>query len=630
MTIAESEAIPYQSLDLRGERLLVLAPHPDDEVIGCGGVLAQHLGDGRATRVVIVTDGSEAGDAAVREEESRRGLAIIGGATAEFLHFRDRQLQDHGGPLSEQLRTILRDFVPDLILVPSPVEMHPDHIALARTFCELIQNDETLFADLAVARVAFYEVSSPIRPNALVDITAVADVKYEAVAAHRSQRTYRDYVSYARGLNAYRAMTLAPEARFAEAYWVTPLPAIRTTPFSALRDAVGAPKPIEITAEPLPITVVVRTRNRPTLLTQAVDSIRSGGYPAEVVVVNDGGETVTVADANVIHHQKSRGRSEAMNIGVRAAKSKFIAFLDDDDLYYPEHLPVLANAARASQQHAAWYTDAISAFVRLGENGHLETHSRQRIFGQEFDRHQLLLDNYIPLPTLLVPRETFLDLGGFDRDFDLFEDWDFLIRLSQRGSFAHIPRLTCEIRHIEGAGSITLESPEGSERFREAKLQVWRKHAALIDNNTIANVLEAQKRRITTLRHEAVDVRGERNHVWNDVTRLEREKGQLIAEIQVLHQRVNQALMRAEHLEGANAEIRNALAEADADRHEKGVRMKDLQAAFDDLSAAFGESERTGAALHAEVARLQSLLDMIYRSRTWKLHTIVEKMKGRG
>jgi chromosome segregation ATPase len=245
-----------------------------------------------------------------------------------------------------------------------------------------------------------------------------------------------------------------------------------------------------------------------------------------------------------------------------------------------------------------------------------------RIFGQDFDAQQLLIDNYIPLPTLLVARETFLDLGGFDPTFDLFEDWDFLIRLSQRGSLAHIPRITCEIRHIEGAGSITMESPEGSARFRQAKLQVWKKHSALIDESVIANVFELQKRRVTAVHNEAVEAKGLQNHLEVDIARLQRDKSTLGAEIQALHNRVNEALMRISHLEGANAEIRNALAAAEADRHEKGVRLKDLQAAH-------AESQQTNAALFAEVARLQELLDTIFKSRTWKLHTIVERMKGR-
>src|SRR3954453_22266405 len=75
----EAEAIPYEPSRLRGERLLVLAPHPDDEVIGCGGLVAQHIREGREVRVVVATDGAQAGDAAARESESRRGLAILCG-----------------------------------------------------------------------------------------------------------------------------------------------------------------------------------------------------------------------------------------------------------------------------------------------------------------------------------------------------------------------------------------------------------------------------------------------------------------------------------------------------------------------------------------------------------------------
>lgn len=616
MGIPEAEAIPYEPNDLRGERLLVLAPHPDDEVIGCGGLIALHTRERRLVRVVVATDGAAAGNATIREEESRKGLQIVGGAPVEFLGFGDRQLERHIPALQERLRAIIDDFNPDLIAVTSPVEIHPDHVALARALCELVQGDPLLFANHAIARVAFYEVSAPLRPNTLVDISSVADLKYSAVAAHESQRAFRDYPAYIEGLNAYRGITLPPDVRYAEGYWVTPLPALRSIAFSALRDAVGAPKPIEILAEPLPISVVIRTKDRPALLAEAVDSVRRTGYPAELVVVNDGGVRPIIETANVVNHDQPRGRSEAMNAGVRAAKSKYVAFLDDDDLFYPEHLATLSAAAQ-SHAHAAWYTDAVSAFV-----GRSET-ERLRIYSHDFDRELLLLDNYIPLITLLVEREAFLECGGFDPQFDLFEDWDFLIRLSQRGSFQHIARVTCEVRHIEGAGSIIVESPEGSKRFRDAKLQVWRKHASLIDNDVIANVLERQKRHITQTAHETIEIRGQRDQLHADLARLDREKAQLIDEISALHGRITQ-------IEGANVELRTALSEANADRYEKATRLTDWQTAHADLSSAHEEAKRTTTALYSEVARLQTLLDMIYQSRTWKLHSMVEKMKGRG
>src|SRR5437667_11681082 len=172
MGIPEAEAIPFEPLDLRGEKLLVLAPHPDDEVIGCGGLVAIQLREGRRVRVVVATDGGEAGEPAERQRESRAALASLGDAEVEFLNFPDRHLAESGG-FAAALRDILVDFRPDLIAAPSAIEIHPDHLALARTLCEVIAHDSALFADLAVTRVAFYEVSHPWRPNALVAITNV-------------------------------------------------------------------------------------------------------------------------------------------------------------------------------------------------------------------------------------------------------------------------------------------------------------------------------------------------------------------------------------------------------------------------------------------------------------------------
>lgn len=612
--LIEAEAIPYEPALLRGERLLVLAPHPDDEVIGCGGLVALHLVEGRQVRIVVATDGAEGGAADVREEESRRAIGVLGSADLHFLHFPDRSLGDEA---AGRIREQLRDFRPDLVLIPSPIEIHPDHLALSRIFCELIQRDETLFADLAICRVAFYEIGQPLRPNAIVDITSVADVKYAAIAEHTSQLAMRDYVAYTRGLNAYRAMTLPPETKFAEAYFVIELPKLRTTPFSELRRKAGAAREIETTRATLPVSVIVRTKNRPALLREAIDSIRANDYPCEIVVVNDGGARVELDGVKLVEHETSRGRAEAGNAGVRAASSAYIAFLDDDDLFYPEHLATLANAASSS--HVGWYSDAVSAFLQPGESGAYETRSRMRLFAQDYDRELLLLDNYIPLPALFVARDTFLDAGGFDAAFDLFEDWDLLIRLSQRGAFSRLPRITCEIRHFEGGSSVVLATPEGSDAFRKAKLQVWTKHAALIDNDVIADVFERQKRRMNALFTDGVAVRGELDAARTGLDRAIREGG----EQQHL---VNGYMLRVRELEGALTALQGLVPELT----HKTALVEQLTHQNEALQATNSVASEELARLRVEINRLNGLLETIYRSRTWKLHTMVEKVRGRG
>jgi LmbE family N-acetylglucosaminyl deacetylase len=632
--LQEADAIPYEPSRLRGERLLVLAPHPDDEAIGCGGLVAQHLAERRAVRVVVATNGAQAGDAATRETESKNGLAVLGvGATIEFLGFPDRGLADESDKLIERLGTELRAFRPDLILVPSPTEIHPDHFALSRAFCDLVQRDESLFAELATARVAFYEVSHPIAPNTLVDITDVAERKYRAVAAHASQLQVRDYLGYARGLNAYRAMTLPREMTAAEAYWLIDLPALRTWPFMDLRAKISALPRLEVSAEPVPVSVIVRTKDRPALLREAVRSIRA--YPAaEIVVVNDGGARIDVEGTKLIEHDESRGRSIAANEGVRAASNPFIVFLDDDDLHYAEHLPALTTAAAQFPQRAAWYSDAVSAFVRIGESGELETTSRQRLFSQDFDRELLLVDNYIPLPTLLTRRDAFLEAGGFDPEFDLFEDWDFLIRLAQRGDFVHVPRVTCEIRHITGGGSITMSAPEGSRMFRDAKLQVWKKHTGLMTHDVFADAFERQKRRAGTLFSDAVEERGRAHHLEVDLARLEREKQELIAQMQAMHGELNANVLR---LEGSVHQLNDLLASRNRDVEAAAgavgamkTHVENVERDLETKRAAVQNATSATHSAYAEIARLQGLLDMIYNSRTWKLHATLEKMRGRG
>lgn len=620
--LIEAEAIPYEPALLRGERLLVLAPHPDDEVIGCGGLVALHLREGRQVRVVVATDGTEGGDGSVREDESRRALARLGPAEIEFLRYRDRTLDDSA---ADAVARELRSFAPDLILVPAPIEIHPDHLALSRIFCELIQRDESLFATLAVARVAFYEVGQPLRPNALVDISDVADAKFAAIADHASQLALRDYVGYARGLNTYRAMTLPAGTTHAEAYYVVDLPMLRTTPFSRLRTMTGAPRDLETLRERPPVSVIIRTKDRPQLLQEAIDSVLATGYPCEVVVVNDGGATPDVPESvRLVSHAVSKGRAEAGNAGARAATHPLIAFLDDDDLFYPEHLDVLT--AGTFQGHAARYTDALSVFLRVGESGRHEPHRKLRLFAHDYDRELLLVDNYIPLPTLVLERETFLELNGFDPEFDLFEDWDFLIRLSARGPMLRIPKVTCEIRHFEGGSSIVLAAPEGSDRFRKAKLQIWRKHAELIGPELFAGVLEREKQNHLRIYASAIEREGRASQVERDMQQTRREMNDLRNESNGHMLRVRELEGALQMLQGLVPELEQRVAQVEGLTRDNEALRRELDRLQQIIDASHSELGRT----HVEIARLNGLLDMIYGSKSWKLHLLMEKMRGRG
>ncbi|MGA7615636.1 MAG: PIG-L family deacetylase [Thermoanaerobaculia bacterium] len=631
----EKELIPFEATPLRGERLLVLAPHPDDEVIGCGGLLAQHLAEHRITRIVVFTDGTAAegvDDPAVyreiRENEVRRGLQQLGGTPdLEFLRIPDRHLEEHRTAAGESIRAILQEFRPDLIVLPSPVEIHPDHRALSRAFFDVIHSSRDLEGSLALCNVAFCEISRPFQPNTLVDISAVSARKSDAIRAHESQLRIRNYDRYASGLNHYRAMTLEPETVAAEAFFVIPAPQLRTICWSDLEKRIGGTMPVESAAGELPVSVVVRTRDRLNLLDEALHSIFQGMPPARVVVVNDGGASPRDVVAPfgervvLVDDPRSSGRSLAMNRGVERVETPWLAFLDDDDAYYPEHLSTLTRAMQ-SGPHRAVYSDAVSVFLRPGEKGIHEVRDRLRLFSRDFDRTMLAVDNYIPLPTLLVATEDFRSLGGFDPEFDLFEDWDFILRLSRLGSFGHVPLVTCEIRHFEGSGSAVLASPEGSEAFRRAKLRIWEKHRDLASPEAFADALAKQKLELQRTWSERVEQIGRGRHLERDVDRLEREKQTLIEEIREQHGRFLSAEAQRQRLDEVRLGLEAEVMRATGDAQRLARELETNKAAVASQSETIGQ-------LFAEVERLNALMETIYRSRTWKIHSAVERLKGK-
>jgi len=130
------------------ERALVLAPHMDDETIGCGGAIAHHTKAGGAVHVVFLTDGrygnsrlrelsgaarqaEEARTVTLRKEEARRALDKLGVHSVTFFDVEDGHLQDDPA-VSGRLRQLLQQQLPELVYVPCFLEQHPDHIAASQ------------------------------------------------------------------------------------------------------------------------------------------------------------------------------------------------------------------------------------------------------------------------------------------------------------------------------------------------------------------------------------------------------------------------------------------------------------------------------------------------------------------
>lgn len=201
------------------ERLLVAAPHLDDEAIPCGGTVLLHALAGGQVHVVFMTDSaSQSPVPAVRENlrnvrrtEAAAARQVLGYHSAEHYDFPDGGLVQHEAALRARLVESIRLFEPTRILCPSPADAHADHQATA------------LAVGLAAIEGGFagelwaYEMWTPIWPNVVVDISAVAADKERAIASYVSQSNDRDYAGAALGLNRYRG--LQHQIAYAEAFY---------------------------------------------------------------------------------------------------------------------------------------------------------------------------------------------------------------------------------------------------------------------------------------------------------------------------------------------------------------------------------------------------------------------------
>ncbi len=206
------------------ESVLVLAPHMDDEVIGCGGTLAKHIARGASVTVAFLTDGAAGGVAepnsslaASRKREARLALSTLGISHCHFLDGPDGHLMPTP-LLTEKLRAILLGGQFDLVYLPFFLEEHPDHRAASPLLLGAVR--DTGLAPQCLG----YEVWTPLFPNCLVNIDATLEAKRTALMQYRSQLAESDYVHTQFGLNAYRSAAFIGECcRHAEAFCSLPL-----------------------------------------------------------------------------------------------------------------------------------------------------------------------------------------------------------------------------------------------------------------------------------------------------------------------------------------------------------------------------------------------------------------------
>ena len=612
---------------VRAASALALAPHYDDEVLGCGGLLAQLAAAGSVTRVLFLTDGSGGSERVPdrdayrrrRREESGKACEVLGLAGCDHLGLPDGALDQYLEEAAQGIRRAILTQRPDLLLVPSPLEISSDHRAAFAALHRVLGSVRDGGPDhepLRGLRILLYEVNHPGHPDVLVDVGAEREPLERAMAAYASQEERHPYWNAGVGLRRFRTLSLGPDTQLAEAYRRLRVEDFTTrSPAQLVRHLGGLPEVHEVREGPR-ISVVVRTRNRPRLLAEALESLAGGEYRrAEVVLVNDGGEPPPLPEGYPlpvvrVDLAENLGRAGAAEAGIAAATGDYVAFLDDDDLAAPEHLATLAGLVSAAGVRVA-YTDAAVVAYELDGDGWV-CRERRLPYSRDFDPAVLLVDNYIPFNTLLIERGLFAEAGPFDPSLPFFEDWDFLIRLSGVTPFHHLARVTCEYRHFRGGGHhIFGERPRERADFLEMKARVIAKHAGRLDPETLARAVDTLRAELVAEREGWAGARRDLAATRSDLTALAQDHQQLARDRDRWADRFHAAngdlsALREER-EGLRAEIQRLY-----DQESK------IRAAVDEQTAHLGRT-------YAEIERLNGIIRGMEATRAWRMHQWMQR-----
>ncbi len=529
--------IPYEAVRHVGEGVaLVFAPHPDDEVFGCGGAIMRHVEAGDPVHVIIVSDGGfqsvmsgvdEMGYVQRRQEESINAGHILGYGTPLFWGLADRDIE-YGEKLVRQILSAIDSTGATVVYAPSIFEIHPDHRALGMTAIEAVRRSNK------ARQIALYEVGTPLRPNVLLDITDLIERKQAAMACFVSQLDIQEYDQHISALNRYRTYTLPKSVKAAEAYLLTSTEELRSNLLGLYDSEFKRQKKLGLavdTRDSMPlVTVIIRSMGRETL-SEALDSVALQTYPnIEVVVVNakgvghpEVGEWCGRFPLRLCGSGQALGRSRAANTGLDNAEGEYIIFLDDDDLFDPEHIDDLVKALQKDQDACVAYSGVRCTYEQAGTS-----ENRMHVLNEPFSVSRLYSRNYIPIHAVMFER-TMLDHGcRFHEELEVCEDWEFWLQLSRISKFIHQDRISATYRCSGTSGVGPGPALVDDMQVRNARERIFNKWKLIWSGEDINAILAEKDSQWTEQRGSSQEQIVMRE---GDIVPLKRELDRMKAEI---------------------------------------------------------------------------------------------------
>ncbi len=200
------------------------------------------------------------------------------------------------------------------------------------------------------------------------------------------------------------------------------------------------------------VSVLIPTFNRRRTLPAALSSVLRQRYAnIEVFVIRDGGDGVQdiVGFFNdprivLIDREENRGKAFSLNEALVLAKGKYVAYLDDDDLYYSNHVGVLVGCLERRTDCKVAYSDLYRTYCRVKPDGGREVLGKVLEVSRDFNRFVMLYFNHTLHVSLMHHRDLLDKTGPYNENLDVLIDWDFTRRASFFSDFHHVCEITGE------------------------------------------------------------------------------------------------------------------------------------------------------------------------------------------
>ncbi len=190
-------------------KVLVIAPHQDDESIGCGGTMIKHVQSGGTVETVFCTSDKNY----ERMTETEQAAQILGSKLNYFLQFEIRSLYNNIQQLSERFITLFEKAKPDVIFLPFMIDNHQDHIAISKAFFKAYKKKKI------DCMIYAYSVWTTLIPNVITDISEQWDEKQKAIECYKTQTATRDYTTMASSIAKYWAVVKGKDTKYCEAFF---------------------------------------------------------------------------------------------------------------------------------------------------------------------------------------------------------------------------------------------------------------------------------------------------------------------------------------------------------------------------------------------------------------------------